>query len=164
MAVAEAEFAFRLARDLEPRPAPYTREEALAAVETLHPAIELPDSRFDDFTLVGEAQLIADNACAHEFVLGPATGYDWRSLDLSRHAVVAAVAGKHTETGVGERVLGGPVIALTWLANELSALGVTLEAGHVVTTGTCVTPLPIVLGDHVTADFGALGAVEITLV
>ena len=35
---------------------------ALAAVATLHPAIEVPDSRYDDFTRVGAPQLIADNA------------------------------------------------------------------------------------------------------
>ena len=40
-------------------------DEVLAAVATLHPAIEVPDSRFDDFTIVGAPQLIADNACAH---------------------------------------------------------------------------------------------------
>ena len=55
---------------LPPRAAPYTIEEVLAAVETLHPAIEVPDSRYEDFAKVGAAQLIADNACAHYFVLG----------------------------------------------------------------------------------------------
>ena len=162
MAVAEAEFAFRMGSALEPRTAPYTQQEVLGAVDALHPAIELPDSRFDDFTLVGEAQLIADNACAHEFAIGEATSYDWRSLDLSAHTVVAT-AGNHTENGLGERVLGGPLIALTWLANELSALRITLEVGHLVTTGTCITPLPIASGDRVTGDFGVLGSVEVAL-
>src|SRR3954466_9083931 len=54
MRLAEPEFAFRLAHNLPPRPAPYTTKEALAAVGTLHPAIELPDSRFDDVTQAGE--------------------------------------------------------------------------------------------------------------
>ena len=72
MRVAEAEFAFRMGVDLPPRPQPYSVDEVLAAVATLHPAIEVPDSRFDDFTIVGAPQLIADNACAHLFVLGPA--------------------------------------------------------------------------------------------
>src|SRR5262249_10216438 len=62
MRVGEPEFAFRMARDLPPRPAPYSVDDVLAAVETLHPAIEIPDSRFADFVSAGEAQLIADNA------------------------------------------------------------------------------------------------------
>ena len=64
--------------------------------------------------------------------------------------------------GIGANVLGDPRIALTWLANELSALGVALEAGQVVTTGTCVAPLEIVAGDGVRADFGVLGTVQAT--
>src|SRR6201987_3841768 len=37
MAVAEAEFAFRMARDLAPRTSPYSVAEVLDAVVTLHP-------------------------------------------------------------------------------------------------------------------------------
>ena len=40
-------------------------------------------------------------------------------------------------------MLGDPRVALTWLANELSALGLALKAGQVVTTGTCLVPLEI---------------------
>ena len=50
MKVAEAEFAFRMARALPARATPYALDEVMAAVDTLHPAIELPDSRFDDFS------------------------------------------------------------------------------------------------------------------
>src|SRR6185369_3679729 len=71
MRVAEAEFAFRLGDDVPPRATPYATAEVLACVEALHPAIEVPDSRYVDFTAVGAPQLIADNACAHQFVLGP---------------------------------------------------------------------------------------------
>jgi 2-keto-4-pentenoate hydratase len=60
-------------------------------------------------------------------------------------------------------VLGGPLLALTWLANELRALGVPLRAGEVVTTGTCLVPLDIQPGDRVAMDFGDLGRVEATL-
>lgn len=44
MRVAEVEFAFRMATDLVPRARPYTVDEVLAAVDTLHPAIEIPGS------------------------------------------------------------------------------------------------------------------------
>jgi len=68
--------------------------------------------------------------------------------------------GKLARDGVGSNVLGDPRIALAWLANELSSLGVTLRAGQVVTTGTCLVPLEIDAGDHVRMDFGVLGRVE----
>ena len=60
-------------------------------------------------------------------------------------------------------MLGDPRIALTWLANELSALGLTLGSGKTVTTGTCMVPLEIQPGDRVTADFGALGSIAIEI-
>ena len=163
MRVAEPEFCFSMARDLPPRAEPYGLEEVVAAAGALHLAIELPDSRFDDVTTAGAAQLIADDACAHLFVLGPAAAGDWRRLDLAAHRVVGRVTGKLEREGSGAEVLGDPRLALAWLANELSGLGVTLKAGQIVTTGTCMAPLAIEAGDTVTADFGALGSVSVTI-
>lgn len=157
MRVAEAEFAFRMGRDLPPRAAPYGVDEVVAAVAALHPAIEVPDSRFADFNRAGAPQLIADNACAHQFVLGPATGAAWRTMDLAAHPVRGVVDGTVAE-GRGANALGDPRLALAWLANELSGLGITLAAGQVVTTGTCVVPMPIRPGVEVVADLGILGA------
>jgi 2-keto-4-pentenoate hydratase len=158
--VAEAEFAFRMARDLPPRDAPYTVAEVLDAVATLHPAIEIPDTRFDDVAHAGAPQLIADNACAHQFVLGPAATADWRGLDLAAHRAIGTVAGRSRE-GVGSNVLGDPRVALAWLANELSRHGETLHAGQVVTTGTCLVPMEVAAGEAVMADFGVLGRVAL---
>jgi 2-keto-4-pentenoate hydratase len=171
MKVAEAEFAFRMGRDLPPRPHPYAVDEVLDAVATLHPAIEVPDSRFDDFTIVGAPQLIADNACAHLFVLGPPAPNAWREVDLVEHRVTGTVVGRPltgcqnlTREGKGANVLGDPRVALAWLVNELSGLGLTLKTGEVVTTGTCLIPLPIAPGIEVTADFGPLGSVSARIV
>jgi 2-keto-4-pentenoate hydratase len=161
MRVAEPEFAFRMKADLPPRPSPYTVREAVEAAGTLHPAIEIPDSRFADFVSAGAAQIIADNACAHLFVLGPPTMSDWRGLDLVEEKPVIALRGQQF-IGHGRNVLGDPLIALTWLANELRQLGVTLKAGEVVTTGTCHPPLPIQSGDVFEADFGVIGKVSVS--
>jgi 2-keto-4-pentenoate hydratase len=160
MRVAEPEFCFRMARDLPPRATPYSVPEVLDAVGTLHPAIEIPDSRFADFVGAGEAQLIADNACAHLFVLGAATSADWRKRDLVEEKPVIAMRGQQF-IGHGKNVLGDPRVALAWLANELRELGITLRAGKVVTTGTCHPPLPIASGDRMEADFGVLGKVSV---
>ena len=153
MRVTEPEFAFRMRVDLPARAAPYTVQQVLDAVDTLHPAIEIPDSRFADFVSAGAPQIIADNACAHLFVLGPPTSADWRSMDLIEERPVITMRGQQF-IGHGKNVLGDPLIALTWLANELRQLGVTLKAGHVVTTGTCHPPLPIQSGDFCAVEFG----------
>ena len=62
-------------------------------------------------------------------------------------------------TNIEQQVLGDPRLALTWLVNELSGLGIGLQAGQFVTTGTCMVPLELQEGDTVQADFGALGRI-----
>lgn len=163
MCVAEAEFAFRFAQPLPKRDAPYTVAEVLAAVESLHPAIEIPDSRYHDFVRAGGLQMIADDACASWFLLGEPTSANWREMNLVTHTVEAYKNDALATTGSGINVLGDPRIALTWIANELSTYGEGLRAGEFVTTGTCITPLPIAAGDQLRFDFGAIGMIEASL-
>lgn len=162
MRVAEAEFAFRMGRTLPPRATEYSRDEVLDAVASLHPAIEIPDSRYDDFARVGAAQLVADSACASWFAFGPAAPESWRAVDLSQHPVPVSVNGRPVGTGRGSNVLGDPRTALAWLANALSRLGTALAAGEIVTTGTCLAPVAIAPGDTVVADFGPFGRAEVS--
>ncbi len=136
-------------------------EEVLGAVAALHTAIEVPDSRFGDFATVGAAQLLADNAGAHQFVLGPAGPAVWRNMDLAAHRVIGRLAGRFEREGVGANVLGDPRIALAWLVNVLSRQGMALAAGQVVTTGTCLGPMDVAPGDEVEVEHGALGRVGI---
>jgi 2-keto-4-pentenoate hydratase len=159
MRVAEAEFAFRMGRDLPPRASPYSMDEVLDAVAALHPAIEVPDSRYTDFAKVGPAQLIADNACAHQFVLGSEAPVAWRDLDLAAHRVIGRVGKRLEREGRGSNVLGDPRLALTWLVNELSRHGMILAGGQIVTTGTCLVPMEIGLGAEVSVEYGLLGHV-----
>ncbi len=163
MRVCEPEFAFRFAHSLPARTNAYTVDEVMAAVATLHLALELPDSRFAGFDKAGGPSLIAEAACARELVVGAAVAADWRDLDLSRHAVTGHVAGRYSREGSGGNVLGDPRIALTWLVNELSGLGIGANAGELVTTGASVPPLEIEPGDRVTADFGVLGTISVNL-
>lgn len=164
MAVAEAEFAFRLGRDFPAAGAARSVGEVMDAVDALHVAIEIPDSRFDDFASAGAPQLVADLACAEFFVLGPAAPDAWRAVDLASHPVAFWVNGTETSTGSGANVLGDPRIALAWIANDRAARGEPLLAGEVVTTGTCVMPASVGPGDELEADFGPLGTVGARLV
>ncbi len=163
MKVAEAEFAFRMGKPLAPRPEEYTMQEVLAAVDALHPAIEIPDSRYTDFATVGAPQLIADNACACWFIIGEETQADWRGYNLAAHAVTAWRNDEFAAKGIGANVLGDPRVALTWIANELRIQGIGLGAGETVTTGTCVLPQAIASGDTIRADFGDLGSVSVEI-
>lgn len=160
MKVAEVEFAFRMAHSLEPRLKAYTRDEVMSAVASLHPAIEIPDSRLSLFARAGAAQLIADNACADRFMLGPESPSLWRDLNLADHRVAVSISDRADMEGLGSNVLGDPRDALCWIVNELSGHGIALLAGEVVTTGTCVVPIAVDNGVSISADFGALGHIS----
>ena len=160
MRVAEAEFAFQMGRTLCPQARPYEMAEVLSAIADLYLAIEIPDSRYENFVTAGGPQLIADNACADRFVLGPRAPELWREIDLVEHKTLGRVTGQSEFPGIGANVLGDPRLALLWLVNELSSLGIALEAGQYVTTGTTTVPMPIKPGDQVIADFGILGEVS----
>lgn len=160
MRVCEPEFGFRFGEPL-PAARSYSRAEVMDAVATLHLTLEIPDSRFTDFTKVGAPALIADNACARELVVGPAVEADWRDIDLAGHPVRAEVVKKFTRDGSGAAVLGDPREALTWLVNEVSGLGLDILEGELVTTGTCMIPLEIAPGDEVIADYGVFGRIGV---
>ena len=169
MRVVEPEFAFRFGRDLPAQAAPRSVDEVMAAVDALLPAFEVPDSRYTDFTQAGEAQLVADDACCGQFVFGPPAAVDWRALDLAAHRVRATVSGadgqaRYQRDGEGRAALGDPRVALAWLVNELGARGVGLQAGQVVSTGTCMVPLQAGPGDEIEADYGVLGTIRLKLV
>jgi 2-keto-4-pentenoate hydratase len=168
MRVVEPEFAFRMGAALPPRVTRYTVDEVRAAVASLHPAFEVPDSRFADFARAGKAQLIADDACCGRFAFGPAAPESWRTCNLASHQVHAAVFAadgqvRYTRDGEGRALLGDPLTALTWLANELSSLGIGLRAGDWASCGTCMVPLEIRPNERVVADYGAFGQIAIGL-
>jgi 2-keto-4-pentenoate hydratase len=161
MRVMEAEFAFRMARDLPSRAERFTRDEVAGAVEGVLPGIEIVDSRFNEWTTVGAESLIADNACHGAWVKGKLVT-DWSDRDLAAQEVQLSVNGKLVQTGNGAAVLGHPLNALLWLANALRSRGEALKAGQFITTGVTTDIYLAQPGDRVQADFGQIGTVEVT--
>lgn len=163
MRMAEAEFVLMIGRDLPPRPEPYADAELADAVSAIHPGLEIPDSRFSDFTKAGAASLVADTACASWFVLGHPTGGNIDLFSLAEQPSALLINGKRVTTGFARDALGGPLNALSWLINTLGELGLTLCKGQFVTTGVTGLPTPIAPGDHVMVDLGSLGTVRATM-
>lgn len=159
--IIEAEFGFRMAPDLPPSSAPRQRDEVAGAVEGVLPGIEIVDSRFEAWTERGAPSLIADNACNAAWVRG-ALVEDWRDLDLAAQPVRLTVNGKIEREGAGSAVLGHPLNALLWLVNTLSSRGIGLRAGQYITTGVTTEVYWAERGDRITADFGPVGAAELS--
>ena len=157
----ETEYGFHMAADLPAKQGPFDRDRVAAAVGALVPAIEIVDTRFTDLTTIGALQLIADNALA-SYWIHTAPVVDWRDTDIVDSEIVTSRNGEPAVSGTGRNVLGHPLEALRWLANDLAGFGLGLQAGDYITTGSCTDILRAEPGDQATADFGALGKVSVT--
>jgi 2-keto-4-pentenoate hydratase len=160
--IVEFELGFELAEDLPAIGAPYDRKRVAQAVAAVMPALELADDRNADYSLLpGNAlMLAADNAWNEGAVLG-APVHDWQAVDLAALRGVATINAANVGTGHGRDVMGHPLDALAWLANNLAARGLGLWRGDVVITGSLVTSKFPKAGDLIRFETGELGSVEL---
>jgi len=160
--IVEFEIAVELGEDLPAVGAPYDRQRVAAAVASVMPGIELADDRNADYALIpgNVLTLIADNAWNEGAVLG-APVKDWKHIDLASLQGVATINGAIVGAGHGRDVMGHPLDALAWLANNLAGRGLGLWRGDVVITGSLVTSKFPKAGDLVRFEVDALGAVEL---
>jgi 2-keto-4-pentenoate hydratase len=82
-------------------------------------------------------------------------------VDLAALRGVASINGQNVGKGHGRDVMGNPLDALVWLANNLAARGLGLWRGDVVITGSLVTTKYPKAGDRIRFEAGDLGAVEL---
>jgi 2-keto-4-pentenoate hydratase len=153
----EPEVAFVLGRPL--KGPGVTAADVMRATEFVCPSLEIIDSRIKDWK-IQLIDTISDNASSARVVLG---GRCTRleAVDLRQLPCTLTQDGAIALTGTAAAVLGNPINAVTWLANTLGRLGVTLEDGDVILPGSCTAALTCPPGSYVRADFGPLGGVAV---
>ena len=154
---AEPEIAFLLGRDVS---TPATVASVLAATESVFAAVDVIDSRYEDFRFT-LPDVVADNASAGAFLLGPAAVPPSALVDLPLVGCVLRVDGEVVATAAGAATMGHPAAAVAWLADRLATRGQALSAGMLVFTGGLTEPVPLAAGSSVTAELDGLGAVEL---
>ncbi|MEJ8814858.1 fumarylacetoacetate hydrolase family protein [Variovorax ureilyticus] len=133
----EAEVAFRLGSDLPPRAWPYTRDEVARAIASVLPVIEVAETRLADWLDAAPVALLADLLCHGGLVLGEPEAFDAGWFDLKQTEVVMRFDDQIVAHTIGEHAhpdVGG---LLVWLANHCMTRGSGLQAGQIVTTGSC---------------------------
>lgn len=160
--IIEVEFGFRMGADLPHSQDAYNADSIAPFIEAILPSIEIIDHRFIDWSTVGAPSVAADNAMHGAWVHGSAVT-DWQQMDLGNHKVSLTVNDEFVSAGTGAAVLGHPLNALAWLANELQQYDKQLQAGDLITTGVCMDIYTAQAGDRVLADFGEIGAVALSL-
>jgi 2-keto-4-pentenoate hydratase len=153
----EAEIAFRLGHDLPPRATAYDRAEATPGV-SLHPAIEVVDSRYADFRSLDRSSILADNFSNGGLVYGAAIP-DWESLELGATTITITEDGEpFADSRIG--AARDPIGALLDFVNLMNGRG-GAKAGSIVTTGSWTGMVFTKQGTRIAADFGRLGRVEV---
>jgi 2-oxo-3-hexenedioate decarboxylase/2-keto-4-pentenoate hydratase len=159
---AECEIAVLLDQDLPASSAPYDRDSVAGAVAVLMPAFELIEDRAADYSNLFFLGVVADNAWNAGIVLGEAVT-DWQGVDLVATTGVMSINGEPAGEGKGGDVLGHPLEALAWLANNLAERGQSLKKDMIVMTGSIVNTNFLNQGDEARFVIDTLGEVRLTV-
>jgi 2-keto-4-pentenoate hydratase len=152
----EAEVAFVVGKDVPGKTPSWS--EFLACIAYALPAIEIVDSAIIDWK-ISLVDTVADNASSALYVLGDqpvALG----ALSLGEIGMQMSKAGHVVSIGTGAACLGHPLRAAYWLARTMAERGQGLRAGEVILSGALGPMVPVLAGDLIHAQIGALGSVS----
>ena len=155
----ECEIGFRANQAFAARPQAYSRDEVLAGV-SMHPTIEVVDSRYADFRSLDRLQVLADNFSNGGLVYGAAAN-GWQGMDLVHPPIAVTADGKDFAECTGLRA-GDPIGLLVELVNHVANKRGGVPAGTFVTTGTHTGLVFTEPGVTISADYGRLGWVEVS--
>jgi 2-keto-4-pentenoate hydratase len=157
----ECEIAVWLGDDLPASGAPYGRDSVAKAVSAAAAAFELVDIRNVDLRNAAPYALsvIAGNVMNAGVVLGRPNA-DWREVDLGEARGVLTINGAVAGEGYGRDVLGHPLEAVAWLANNLAKRSKSLTRGMVIMTGSIIAPKLPDPSDVVSFSVDGLGEVS----
>lgn len=154
----EAEIAFVLAEDLTE--GPLDVPQVAAAVESAHAALEVVDSRIQDWDIT-ITDTVADNASSGLFVMSD------EAVNLTAFSPVECLMtlranNEVVSTGSGAACLGDPLAALAWLARTAREYDQPLTAGQIVLSGALGPMVTVTPGTTYTAQISGLGSVSAT--
>ena len=129
--------------------------EAMNAIAGVAPAMEIIDSRYDNFKFdLGD--VVADNSSSSGFVIG-----DWFApdTDIRNLGLVMSINGRAAAIGSTAAILGNPARALAAAARMAASAGEVLHPGDIVLAGGATAAAALAPGDHVETQFETLGTV-----
>lgn len=153
---AEPEIAFLLKAAL---PGKVTAAAALAAVDGIAPALEIIDSRYENFKF-SLTDVVADNSSSSALVVG---SWSNPAIDFSNLGMIFAINGVVKQIGSTAAILGHPIRSLVAAARLAEAAGEPLQAGDIVLAGGATAAEALLPGQHVRLEAQAIGRVEFTV-
>jgi 2-oxo-3-hexenedioate decarboxylase len=132
---------------------------AMAAVAGIAPALEIIDSRYENFKF-SLTDVVADNSSSSALVVGP-----WSDprADFSNLGMLMEVDGMARQIGTTAGILGNPIYSLVAAARLVAARGETLEPGDIVMAGGATAAEALELGHYVRLQVERLGSVAFSV-
>jgi 2-keto-4-pentenoate hydratase len=155
----EVEIGYRLNQKVQ---APTTPEKVKDLVDVVMPAVEIPDLNFATLSDLTFQDLIADNVCARNFILGNPTPRD----QVNPNAVTGQLFmdGEALDEPVsGRAALEDQWKALSWTINNVLENGGQLKKGMVIITGSLGRMYPGKPGDYKVIYTGHLDNLEFSI-
>ncbi|UXN58199.1 2-keto-4-pentenoate hydratase [Phyllobacterium zundukense] len=155
---AQCEFAFIIARPYPAHHEPITRATAAECILGCQSAIGILGRRshhggLNHFAAVADFGLHVATICG-------TLDQNANLNELDAVEVSARLDGNVVASATGSSIMGHPLEAVVWLAQELSRHGNQLSTGDIVTSGSCTPIVQVLPGQHMIADFGYLGQVS----
>jgi 2-keto-4-pentenoate hydratase len=158
----ECEIAFRIARDLPPRPTPYSRDDVAACVESACVAVEVLNSRLATKFDSPRNAMLADMLSNAALVVGDPVR-EWHDNNFRTIPVQLFVRGESVLSRQGGHPNGDPFDGVIALANHLAGRGLALKAGCYVTTGSFTGVHFATPGDEIHISFCGFPDLRLTL-
>lgn len=137
-----------------------TVQDVIDATDYIVPSIEIIDSRIENWRIKFE-DTVADNGSSAGAILGTRKTL-LSNVDIADIGMTVYKNDECIDKATSDAVLGNPLNAVVWLANEVSRYAISIQPGMFVLSGALSKALPFTNGDHFKADFGELGEVSIS--
>ena len=152
----EPEVAFRLSKPIcgMIRPA-----EALHFVDAISPALEIIDSRYENFRF-SLHDVVADNCSSSGFIVG---GWQSKNKDISNLGILLSLDGRLARSGSSSAILGHPIRALIEASRLVRDFELELQPGDIVLAGAATSAIALSRGITIRAEFQCIGSVEFSV-
>jgi 2-oxo-3-hexenedioate decarboxylase len=146
----EPELAFLMKKPLRGNVTPM---QAIAAVEAVAPALEIIDSRYENFKF-SLTDVVADNSSSSAFVVG---GWNAPGTDIRNLGMIMSFDGRPEAIGSSAAILGNPERSLVAAARLAAQYGHVIEEGSIVMAGGATAASALTAGIHVALEVEKLG-------
>lgn len=153
---AEPEIAFRVSKNIEE---PIPLKEVHHYIDKMAPAIEVIDSRYENFKFSLE-DVVADNCSSTGYVIG-----DWQDLktEISDLDIHLNIDGETVQKGKTAAILNNPLQSVVELSRLASKAEIAVTAGQIIMAGAATAAVYLKRDQKIEVEVESLGKVEFTV-